>query len=339
MADKCSYPPCTNPSPSSSLAGAGRGRFRINLRNKSVKAVEDLDLSEAGNTYDDLRDYFCSKACYARSEWILRWVLGDQEIGLLNKDGKAGGGGGGALGGKWQKLTSHPKGYEQVELLEDIERETGVDFASSDGVGVLDGIGQTEEGDEVPAPEMAAKGKVSDNKVAKLMGDLTIIERPIANGKATRTDPPSTDTTIEPTQSPTPPKKVVQSRTTYTVDVPNTLGTRFTDPSSTSTTSTNLAGQEDEEEDDMDASEREMAHILRFASLATGSRPRPKNTTIRFDNTPPQAASGSKGDESEGEDDEPVVDAKEAAERSEIRRIMDLAMDVRRDQRELGLLE
>ncbi|SPO24479.1 uncharacterized protein UTRI_03747 [Ustilago trichophora] len=149
LAEKCSYPPCNNPSPSTSRANGTRGKFRISLRNNSVKAVEDLDLGEAGNTYNDLRDYFCSKPCYARSEWILRWVLSDKEMGLLesgndgNKGGGAGGGGGGsALGGKWQKLTSQSGDWEQVELLEDIEREQGVNFADDDAdrEGVLRGV-------------------------------------------------------------------------------------------------------------------------------------------------------------------------------------------------------
>ncbi|SPO23775.1 uncharacterized protein UTRI_03747_B [Ustilago trichophora] len=141
LAEKCSYPPCQNPSPSASRASGTRGKFRINLRNKSVKAVEDLDLGEAGNTYDDLRDFFCSKPCYARSEWILRWVLSDKEIGLLessDRDGNKGEGGRGgasALGGKWQKLTSQSGAWEQVELLEDIEREQGINLADDDADG------------------------------------------------------------------------------------------------------------------------------------------------------------------------------------------------------------
>ncbi|KAJ1597182.1 hypothetical protein NDA14_000036 [Ustilago hordei] len=362
LAGKCSYPPCSKPSPS---AGAGgRGKFRISLRNKSIKAVEDLNLGEAGNTWDDVRDYFCSKSCYARSEWILRWVLSDKEIGLLDesasKGGNGVGGGGSVLGGKWQKLTNHPHGYEQVELLEDIERESGVDIGQAENEDGLDGLQQVDEkeGEEAKRVEEADKAagqvKVDAGQINKLMGDLTIIERTKttqpgtgstnpstsipAGSKSTQTDSASA-AGITSTPSRTT-KPVVPSRTVYDIDVPNTLGSRFTRTNPSNPTSTARA---EDEEDDMDLRERELSSILRFASLAPASRPRQRNTTIRIDSTPSgTAANGKKEAEGNLDDDreenEPILDPKEAKERSEIRRIMDLALDVRADQRELGLL-
>lgn len=369
LAGKCSYPPCSNPSPSVSGAG-GRGKFRISLRNKSVKAVEDLDLGEAGNTWDDLRDYFCGKGCYARSEWILRWVLSEKGIGLLDSNGDrakgrgaagAGGGGGGSvLGGKWQKLTSHPHGYEQVELLEDIERESGVDIGEAESEDVLEGLQQSNEQEEELAEGEGAErvdSKVKDDsaQISKLMGDLTIIERSkttsqtidsittsssspagsrsAQTGSASAVHGPITTSVIAPSKS---SKPLVPSRTVYDVDVPNSFGARFTGSHASKTT---FNTGEDEEEDDMDLRERELSHILRFASLAPASRPRPRNTTIRFDNSPAGEDPHAEAAEEGGEHDEPVLDAQEAKERSEIRRIMDLALDVRADQRELGLLD
>lgn len=253
------------------------------------------------------------------------------------------------LGGKWQKLTSHPHGYEQVELLEDIERESGVNIGEAENENVLEGMQQSSVQDEkessrADVAEKAANKAASDAKINKLMGDLTIIERskttqsstnsstsaaastPTQTGSASAVNGPTT-TPVASSQS---SKPLVLSRTVYDVDVPNTLGARFT---GTTTALTN------EEEDDMDLRERELSHILRFASLAPASRPRPRNTTIRIDNSltskDPHTEAGEDGEE----DDEPVLDPKEAKERSDIRRIMDLALDVRADQRELGLLD
>lgn len=213
LAGKCSYPPCSNTSPS--MSGVGRGKFRINLRNKSVKAVEDLDPGEAGNTYDDLRDYFCNKACYARSEWILRWVLSDKEIGL--PEGDSAKSGGRVLGGKWQKLTSQPSGgYEQVELLEDIEREHGVDFASDDQDKslLLDSVPASTDAEATRASKVEVKKDLAE--VSNLLGDLTIIERTKTNGIPAASASAPVATATETVKAP--------SRTPFIVDVPNTLG-------------------------------------------------------------------------------------------------------------------
>lgn len=294
-------------------------------------------------------------------------MLSDKEIGLLDesasKGGNGVGGGGSVLGGKWQKLTNHPHGYEQVELLEDIERESGVDIGQAeneDGLDGLDGLQQVDEkeGEEAKRVEEADKAagqvKVDAGQINKLMGDLTIIERTKttqpgtgstnpstsipAGSKSTQTDSASA-AGITSTPSRTT-KPVVPSRTVYDIDVPNTLGSRFTRTNPSNPTSTARA---EDEEDDMDLRERELSSILRFASLAPASRPRQRNTTIRIDSTPSgTAANGKKEAEGNLDDDreenEPILDPKEAKERSEIRRIMDLALDVRADQRELGLL-
>ncbi|KAJ1018325.1 hypothetical protein NDA18_006480 [Ustilago nuda] len=307
-----------------------------------------------------------NKSCYARSEWILRWVLSDKEIGLLDESASKGGNGvgkgGSVLGGKWQKLTNHPHGYEQVELLEDIERESGVNIGQAENGDGLDGLQQVDEkeGEEAKRVEEADKAagqvKVDAGQINKLMDDLTIIERTKttqpgtgstnpstlipAGSKSTQTDSASA-AGITSTPSRTT-KPVVPSRTVYDIDVPNTLGSRFTRTNPSNPTSTARARAEDEEED-MDLRERELSSILRFASLAPASRPRQRNTTIRIDSTPSgTAANGKKEAEGNLDDDreenEPILDPKEAKERSEIRRIMDLALDVRADQRELGLL-
>lgn len=331
LADKCSYPACSNAPPSSSRAGAGRGKFRINLRNKSVKAVEDLDLGEAGNTYDDLRDYFCSKACYARSEWILRWVLSDKEIGLLDAseqgNGVRGGGGGGAsaLGGKWQKLTSHPHGYEQVELLEDIEAENGLDFAAAtaeESEGILERVQEQDhtvhrqQGDEAAHPGAQA----GPPQLANLLGDLTIVER---------SQPAQAASTSTSTSTLAPPAEMA-----YTVDVPNELGSRFTRTTRSSPTAAVHATEEEEEEEE---TEGELARILRYASLATGSRPRPRNTTLRLVASTPETNPQIEAEEPAAPPR--LVDPTVQAERDELKRIMHLALDVRRDQRQLGLLD
>ncbi|EST05240.2 Protein of unknown function DUF408 [Kalmanozyma brasiliensis GHG001] len=157
LAGHCAYPPCTNSAPTTGRGG--EGRFRISLGAKSVKALEDVDLGEAGNTWDDVRGVFCGKACYARSEWVLRWVLSD---GLVREEGTGGG------GGKWEKMTSRG----EVELLEDIEAENGGSF----GEAMLDGMrveAETARGASTAVPT-PARGK----DVSNLMGELTIVERP-----------------------------------------------------------------------------------------------------------------------------------------------------------------
>ncbi|TKY85442.1 hypothetical protein EX895_005604 [Sporisorium graminicola] len=362
LAGKCAYPPCDNASPSTGKMGLGRGKFRINLRNKSVKAVEDLDLGEAGNTYDDLRDYFCSKACYARSEWILRWVLSDKEIGLLDGEPAKGGG---ALGGKWQKLTSQSVaagGFELVELLEDIEREHGVHFdnGEQDTKGLLDSVPAST--DLVTATRTnAVEAKKEVAGISNLLGDLTIIERTKTNG----TPAPSASSTTAAaaaTVAASDVKTALPSRTPYTVDVPNTLGQRFNPASTDSAANPTSSATEDDLEDDIETRERELSHILRYASLATGSRrprrPLTKNSTIQLTSAalPAAAAAGAEsarspagsqghrgeveGDGSaDEEEDEPTIDPKQAAEWAEIRRVMNLALDVRREQREQGLLD
>ena len=334
LADKCAYPPCHRPSPSFSSSGAARGKFRINLRTQSVRAVDDLDLGEAGHTYDDLRDYFCSKPCYARSEWILRWVLSDKEIALPDsqgsQQGSGGSGGGVALQGKWQKLTSQPEGYEHIELLEDIEREQGVSLTDLDPEQSLQGVedaspispssgsatASTSRRDEPPATPAKCD-------VTNLLGDLTIVER----SKQPSPQHPSIDSTAN-SQNP--------SRTAYTVDVPNTLGARFT---ATGTAAHDGEAGDMDLEAELDEREREMAHVLRYASLARGSRPRRRNLTIRLDAGPATTTGGREAGEEVGGSDSETVDAQEAAERREIRRMMDVALDVRRAQREQGLLD
>ncbi|KAJ9479424.1 hypothetical protein PHBOTO_002910 [Pseudozyma hubeiensis] len=323
LAGKCSYPPCTNDSPSSAASRLGRqreGKFRINLRKKQVKSREELELGQAGNTWDELREFFCSKQCYARSEWILRWVLGEKELGFEDKGG--GEGGKGVLGGKWQKLTSQGRG-EEVELLEDIERQGGVWFDDSEERGAIDDVPEEEERKETVEMERndAVSAKSNVKQVSNLLGDLTIVERPKSNTATTATPPISTSHPSKP------------STTSYDVDVPNTLGHRF------HPTTTTLASPTDP---DIDASsptsllptssQHELSHILRYASLATGSRrlKPPTSATARDDND---------DDPDDAEEDGPTIDAGQAKERERLRRLMDEALDVRRDQRELGLLD
>lgn len=229
LAGKCAYPPCTNSSPSS-----GRGKFRINLRNKSVKARAEVDLAEA-NAWDDVKDVFCGKGCYARSEWVLRWVLSDQEGETGEVKGK-----GGVLGGKWEKLTSQ-RDWSEIELLEDIEREAGVEFGDDAG-SVLEGAVDSSQDDDRKA---AVKGDSRDEAgkavagVSNLLGDLTIVER----SKGSSSTIPST--------------------TPYTVDVPNTLGTRFTslpttntNPKASSTTPVTADANDNDDDDEMDMGQR-----------------------------------------------------------------------------------
>ncbi|ETS62120.1 hypothetical protein PaG_03680 [Moesziomyces aphidis] len=324
LAHKCSYPPCPNSAPAAAGPG-GRGKFRIDLRSKSVKALEDRDLGEPGHTFDELRDLFCSRTCYARSEWILRWVLSDKEIGLRDEPAKGDSRGTAVLGGKWQKLTAHPGGYEDLELLEDLEAQHGLDLdAPDEAAEALDHSGPDAEPSTPTAPTRSTGHTMEE--VDKALGGLNIIERGKSDGAALHT--PSKPATPAPAAS-TATVKTVPSRTAYTVDVPNTVGTRFTP--------TSAAPPAQDEEDEMDAREREMGRILRFASLATGSRPRPRNTTLRIDfsssatSAPPSTA-----------DDEPIDppdDPSKAAERAEIARIMDQALAVRHDQRQQGLLD
>ncbi len=92
-----------------------------------------MDLGEA-NAWEDVSDVFCAKGCYARSEWVLRWVLSDQEVEAGEGKGK-----GGVLGGKWEKLTSQ-RDWSEIELLEDIEREAGVEFGEDAGSVLKDAV-------------------------------------------------------------------------------------------------------------------------------------------------------------------------------------------------------
>ncbi len=113
-------------------------------------------------------------------------------------------------------------------------------------------------------------------EVDKALGGLNIIERGKSDGAALHT--PSKPATPAPAAS-TATVKTVPSRTAYTVDVPNTVGTRFTP--------TSAAPPAQDEEDEMDAREREMGRILRFASLATGSRPGPGTPRCESISPPP----------------------------------------------------
>ncbi|GAC97536.1 hypothetical protein PHSY_005122 [Pseudozyma hubeiensis SY62] len=321
LAGKCSYPPCTNDSPSSAASGLGRqreGKFRINLRTKQVKSREELELGQAGNTWDELREFFCSKQCWARSEWILRWVLGEKELGFEDK----GGGDKGVLGGKWQKLTSQGAG-EEVELLEDIERQGGVWFDDSQERGAIDDVPEEEERKEVVAVERkdVVSGKSNVKQVSNLLGDLTIVERPKSNNATTTTPPISTSH---------PPKS---STTPYDVDVPNSLGHRFHP-----TTSSSNADIDPSSPTSLlpTSSQRELSHILRYASLATGSRRSQPNSSSAPTTATPHDADHPDDD---AEEDGPTMDAAQAKERERLRRLMDVALDVRRDQRELGLLD
>lgn len=336
LAEKCSYPRCSNASPSRS--GATNGRFRINLRNKSVKAIQDLDLGEAGNTWDDLKEMFCSKKCYARSEWILRWVLGECEIGLEKRDAQDRGarGGGGVLGGKWQKLTSQG-GYEQVELLEDIERESGLKLEA--GEMFVDRVLDSEPLKQEVAAKTIRQGAVEPQstgaacQVTNLLQDLTIVERRKDSTCATPGASACTNSTIS-TASHTS-QSTPTSKTAYDVDVPNTLGSRFT---------RNCTDKDERTDDDTHPSfeqrQREISHILRYASLAKASRlvldRGMDSTSGAVDDA---HLSVDTRDRSDDQEHTPVLDAQAAAERAHLRRIMDDALDVRRDQRELGLLD
>lgn len=325
LAHKCSYPPCPNGAPAAAGPG-GRGKFRIDLRSKSVKALEDRDLGEPGHTFDELRDLFCSRTCYARSEWILRWVLSDKEIGLRDEPAKGDSKGTAVLGGKWQKLTAHPGGYEELELLEDLEAQHGLDLDAPDEA--VEALDQPSPDAEPSTPRQPARSTGHTmEEVDKALGGLNIIERGKSDGAVERT--PSKPATSAPATS-TATAKTVPSRTAYTVDVPNTVGTRFTP--------TSAAPSAQDEGDEMDAREREMGRIFRFASLATGSRPRPRNTTLRIDfsSSSPTSAQPSAADD---EPMDPPDDPSKAAERAEIARIMDQALAVRHDQREQGLLD
>ncbi|SNX87329.1 uncharacterized protein MEPE_06039 [Melanopsichium pennsylvanicum] len=451
LANKCAYPSCANPSPSirTKRGDGGVAKYKINLRDKSVKAVEDLNLGEAGNTWDDLKHAFCSKPCYARSEWILRWVLEDKEVGFADQNTDRGGGSTNKLdgergnsvlgGGKWQKLTNHPGGWQDIELLEDMERESGVrledvEHDDTNGIGdiLLEGVKAKDNDDDDRVSSRVRAGEhdrsaegASEKNVSNLMGFLTIVERPKASpfiNSATITSArpgnnvisrssssvPPTSSTIQPavakidgmseptiisntvadpcapmtttTKTRTTP---LPSRMTYDVDVPNSLGSRF-DVVTNDITSSSGGGRdrfgpgrkrstdsveesklelELDFETELDQRERELSHILRFASMASGSRPGSRNNNmIRFENandatvaplsdsvsrsgrSVKQKFSGlvdGQGDSKEEKEEEGAViaaDPKVAVERSELNRLMDFAMNVRRDQIQLGLL-
>ncbi|CBQ73352.1 conserved hypothetical protein [Sporisorium reilianum SRZ2] len=326
LAGKCAYPPCPHASPSLT---ATRGKFRIDLRTHSVRALDELDLSAPGHTYDELRDFFCARPCYARAEWVLRWVLAGSEA-LVDESAK----GEGVLGGKWHKLTSRAGEWESVELLEDLESVHGVDLQGERGMdgAVLDASVAAQSGAHSPRVQAATKDV---RGVTNLLGDLTVIER----SKSTTTPPAPPAAASSATQP-------VPSRTPYTVDVPNTLGQRFHP-----TTASSNPAPEPDLETDLEAHERELSHILRYASLATGSRPpRTRNpTAIQLATSPSPAATAAEAGELANStapaeqdadtDDEPTIDPQAAAERAEMRRVMDLALDVRRQQREQGLLD
>ncbi|PWY99473.1 hypothetical protein BCV70DRAFT_212271 [Testicularia cyperi] len=276
LADRCAYPPCPESAPSTSKL---RARFKINLANKTVKDTSTLDLGSPGNTWNDLKGFFCSKSCYARSEWVLRWILSDDEVGVGASSstgqnqgrgrGTSAGAGGPGASGKWSKLIANPRGYEDLELLEDIERQLGVDLdrpttetENDDATSAdLESMNLAAAMDAQSQRSLTAKTPAAKD-LANRMGELRIIERtpdPSASmtnlsshrdadaaDAAHRTNSSTTPATAATVSSASasassspliqksskPPPTSSSSRTPYDVDVPNHVGARFIDSAS-----------------------------------------------------------------------------------------------------------
>lgn len=370
LVHKCAYPPCSNPSPlhaNGSFVSAARkvGKFRINLGSQKVTATDELDLGEAGHSFQELKHLYCSKPCYARSEWVLRWILTDKEIGFAAApstgaeplvDGA----------GSVEQLTDL-SGDQALELLEDIEAQQGLDLFNTDAA--------TFEIEEAPEEEyraptegvrpIEALSKIDKAKdTSKMLDKLPVIERIVPpSASLTNTAPPprvlasQTSEDIPQTASAVTSASTrltaVPAPTSFDVDVPNHVGRKFTPapthPTTTSFTTLNGTQHLDNEDDDVDLREMELNKILRFASLASGSRPRRKNTSISIStgasstatepdqnpSRPDQIGETSDDDEAWEQDLTP----QQAADQRELRRIMDLALGVRDQQRQLGLLD
>lgn len=122
----CAYPLC-NCQPHSAFQQRPAGKFRINVARGTIEP--DTRNHPGG------RNGFCSDKCYARAEWVRRWVL-SPEPGRPEEDAEGPYGDGGIAqaamrktrnelaiqGGRWEAMTRKREDeWETIELLEDME--------------------------------------------------------------------------------------------------------------------------------------------------------------------------------------------------------------------------
>ncbi|SPO36052.1 uncharacterized protein PSFLO_01523 [Pseudozyma flocculosa] len=358
-------------SSSSNTASARPAQYRISLKSRTVSRNTAEDPGD--------RQTFCSQRCWKRSQWVRQWVLKDRGEIAAGPDLNAAGNATGDQGGRFERLMDQDawREIELLEDLEEsgeMQRllarpeEAVPQQQEQQGKGPLQDRAQAgvvvapppKSSDAMcPATAPAAPSdarKAAKDQVAQLLDSLTIYERPPRSGSPSSAAPPPPPPPLQSQSSQTPKTtKKPASKVDYDTDLPSFIGARFHGQPATTDTAKRRPtlgrtsrddqngkideGHDDDDDDDEDAdlvlgltsSSRNMGTKRGVqAILATSSRAVDADAGAEHDDG---------GDDDDEGDDEAEVDPEVLQERRQTQRMLDEALQVRRQQRELGLLD
>ncbi|EPQ27513.1 uncharacterized protein PFL1_05051 [Pseudozyma flocculosa PF-1] len=358
LAGSCPYPSCDNAAPaataasakgssrvgssssssSSNTASARPAQYRISLKSRTVSR----------NTAEDPgdRQTFCSQRCWKRSQWVRQWVLKDRGEIAAGPDLNAAGNATGDQGGRFERLMDQDA-WREIELLEDLEESGEMQRLLARPEEAVPQ--QQEQQGKGPLQDRAQAGVVvaPPPKSSDAMCPATAPAAPSDARKAAKDQSQSS-------QTPKTTKKPA-SKVDYDTDLPSFIGARFHGQPATTDTAKRRPtlgrtsrddqngkideGHDDDDDDDEDAdlvlgltsSSRNMGTKRGVqAILATSSRAVDADAGAEHDDG---------GDDDDEGDDEAEVDPEVLQERRQTQRMLDEALQVRRQQRELGLLD
>ncbi|KAN0065792.1 hypothetical protein ACQY0O_000922 [Thecaphora frezii] len=372
LAGSCPYPGCDNVAPFSPTSCNATAQYRISLKSRTVRRNTARDPGDR----ETFCSAICHKRSEWVREWVLKDRAGvgaphnHTAVSVAGTGAGAGvgvGGGQGApeQGGRWERMTDQ-EAWRDVELLEDLE-ESGemhrllglatdagdILPASTSATASPPPPQQQQQQQQQPSPPLTAtrptapicsprssdpaqshqvpSPTTAQDQVAQLLDSLTIHERP----------PRSHPSSHPPTSGP--------SKVAWDTDLPSHIGSRFHTPSVASapapaSKSTALPKMFDPGNGDMaeDEDEDEDADLVLGLSSSKSLEAKQSIRTI-LSQAPltldRQQASIPEAQEDGQDQQEAQVDLEAIREARQTQMWMQHALEVRREQRELGLLD